>query len=298
MKIWIYQIRNKVNNKIYIGSTNNLKRRWESHIYQLKNNIHHSIKLQKAWNKYGEDNFEFSIIEEFNSDNEDDKYIKEQYYLDLYESYTDKGYNMSNIADTRKLFKRINSENTVFTKITKEVAIAIKRELCETDKQQKEIAEEFGVSLATVNNIARIRTWANYGVEYNEVLKDKLKERKAKHGYGYLSQYEDKVLDMYFNKGMTHTQIANELGISRNNCSEITKMERMRMEGHVRECECCGEDFIQNWYKNKRGKKVYAHQQKYCNKCAKGVDRKKSKERQRKRRKKMREDNNENQKSI
>ena len=288
MKIWIYQIRNKVNNKIYIGSTNNLERRWENHIYQLKNNIHHSIKLQKAWNKYGEDNFEFSIIEEFNSDNEDDKYIKEQYYLDLYESYTDKGYNMSNVADTRKLFKRIKSENSVFTKITKEVAIAIKRELCETDKQQKEIAEEFNVTRGVVSNIANLNTWANYGEEYNEILK------KKKKSIGYLDDYKEQVLDMYFNKSMTHVQIAEELGLTQNNCSEITKLERMRREGHVRECECCGEDFIQNWYKNKRGKKVYAHQQKYCNKCAKGVDRKKSKERQRKRRKELREDNDEN----
>ena len=288
MKIWIYQIRNKVNNKIYIGSTNNLERRWKSHIYQLKNNIHHSIKLQKAWDKYGEDNFEFSIIEEFNSDNEDDKYIKEQYYLDLYEPYTDKGYNMSNVADTRKLFKRIKSENSVFTKITKEVAIAIKRELCETDKQQKEIAEEFNVSRGVVSNIANLNTWANYGEEYNEILK------KKKKSIGYLDDYKEQVLDMYFNKSMTHVQIAEELGLTQDNCSEITKLERMRREGHVRKCECCGEDFIQNWHKDKRGKKVYAHQQKYCNKCAKGVNRKKSKERQRKRRKELREDNNEN----
>lgn len=280
MKIWIYQIRNKVNNKIYIGSTNNLERRWESHIYQLKNNIHHSIKLQKAWDKYGEDNFEFSIIEEFNSDNEDDKYIKEQYYLDLYESYTDKGYNMSNIADTRKLFKRIKSENSVFTKITKEVAITIKRELCETDKQQQEIAEEFNVSRGVVSHIARLESWVNYGEEYNEILKEK------KRTTGYLKNYKEQVLDMYFNKGMSHVQIAEELGLTQDNCSEITKLERMRREGHVRECECCGEDFIQNWYKNKRGKKVYTHQQKYCNKCAKEVDRKKSKERQRKKRSK------------
>ena len=30
---------------------------------QLKNNKHHSIKLQRAWDKYGEENFEFKIEE-------------------------------------------------------------------------------------------------------------------------------------------------------------------------------------------------------------------------------------------
>ena len=283
MKIWIYQIKNKVNNKIYIGSTINLERRWENHIYQLKNNIHHSIKLQKAWNKYGEDNFEFSIIEEFNSDNEDDKYIKEQYYLDLYEPYTDKGYNMSDVADTRKVFKRINSENSVFTKITKEVAIAIKRELCETDKQHKEIAEEFNVGRSVVSNIANLNTWVNYGEEYNEILKEK------KKNIVYLKNYEEQVLDMYFNKGMTHAQIAEELGLSRNNCSEITKMERMRRKGLVKKCECCGQEFIKNSYKTKTGRKKYVYNQKYCSKCAKIKQLKWQKESMKKKRNKLTE---------
>ena len=58
----IYAIINKVNNSKYIGSSINIKERWRLHIHRLKNNIHHNIHLQRAWEKYGEGNFEFIIL--------------------------------------------------------------------------------------------------------------------------------------------------------------------------------------------------------------------------------------------
>lgn len=63
MKV-IYKIVNKVNGKIYIGSTINYKRRIKVHLSRLDKNDHHSIKLQNSYNKYGIDNFEFEILEE------------------------------------------------------------------------------------------------------------------------------------------------------------------------------------------------------------------------------------------
>jgi group I intron endonuclease len=59
---YIYSIQNKVNGKCYIGSTNNLKRRWAEHKATLRGNKHHSFILQRAWNKYGEDNFKFKLL--------------------------------------------------------------------------------------------------------------------------------------------------------------------------------------------------------------------------------------------
>lgn len=75
----IYQIINKVNGNIYIGSASYINRRINNHFYNLKNNKHHSIHLQRAWNKYGKEVFEFQVIEEC----EKDKLIeREQYYID------------------------------------------------------------------------------------------------------------------------------------------------------------------------------------------------------------------------
>jgi len=59
----IYIIRNLVNNKIYIGSSVNIKRRFSQHKSTLRHNTHRNKHLQNAWNKYGEINFEFVILE-------------------------------------------------------------------------------------------------------------------------------------------------------------------------------------------------------------------------------------------
>lgn len=58
----IYKITNIINNKIYIGSSTDIKKRWHGHKYDLRKNKHCNTHLQNAWNKYGEDNFKFEII--------------------------------------------------------------------------------------------------------------------------------------------------------------------------------------------------------------------------------------------
>lgn len=64
MKSGIYEIKNRVNGKRYIGSSNNITRRWRQHRHCLRNNRHRNDYLQKAYNKYGEENFTFSVVVE------------------------------------------------------------------------------------------------------------------------------------------------------------------------------------------------------------------------------------------
>lgn len=59
----IYTITNKENGNFYIGSSVNLKKRWKRHKSNLRTNKHDNAHLQRAWNKYGEDCFEFSVLE-------------------------------------------------------------------------------------------------------------------------------------------------------------------------------------------------------------------------------------------
>ena len=58
----IYQIRNKIDGNIYIGSTKNFDDRHTKHFGFLRRNKHHNIHLQRAWNRYGEDNFIFESL--------------------------------------------------------------------------------------------------------------------------------------------------------------------------------------------------------------------------------------------
>jgi group I intron endonuclease len=95
-KIGVYKITNIRNNKVYIGSSNNILFRWEQHKILLRANRHYNPRLQKAWDTYGERSFQFKIIKRTTLK----KLLKvEQYYIDKFESYKPKnGYNISRIA--------------------------------------------------------------------------------------------------------------------------------------------------------------------------------------------------------
>ncbi len=64
----VYQIRNLKNNKIYVGSSVNIKKRFAEHKSSLRKNKSTNIILQAAWNKYGEHNFIFEILKKCRPD--------------------------------------------------------------------------------------------------------------------------------------------------------------------------------------------------------------------------------------
>lgn len=93
-KIGVYKILNKTNQKYYIGSTiDSFSKRLEHHYHALLRGNHKNSHLQNAWNKYGEESFEFIILEicEFEQVRE-----REQFYIDLIPE--NMGYNINPIA--------------------------------------------------------------------------------------------------------------------------------------------------------------------------------------------------------
>lgn len=59
----IYQIRNLLDGKVYIGSSSRMRHRWVMHRSLLRRGLHHSARLQRAWIKHGEENFVFEVLE-------------------------------------------------------------------------------------------------------------------------------------------------------------------------------------------------------------------------------------------
>jgi len=105
----IYKIKNTINNNNYIGSAKNIKRRWDRHRCGLRNNKHENIILQRAWNKYGEENFVFEIIEECNIN---DLLSLEQTYLNLKPKYNigitaSGGDNLTNNPNKNEIINRM-----------------------------------------------------------------------------------------------------------------------------------------------------------------------------------------------
>jgi group I intron endonuclease len=88
----VYSIVNLVSNNFYIGSTKNLRRRMHLHIRMLRKNHHHSIILQRSFNKRSIEVFQVEILEKVEDAN--CLLIREQYYLDLLKPT----YNVAKIA--------------------------------------------------------------------------------------------------------------------------------------------------------------------------------------------------------
>lgn len=90
-------IKNHINNKIYVGKTSgNYKYRWNNHIKisQGKGSYAKYIKypIHLAISKYGIDNFSFSVLESFFT--EDEAYAAEIMYIQKFDSIKN-GYNLS-----------------------------------------------------------------------------------------------------------------------------------------------------------------------------------------------------------
>lgn len=91
----IYVILNCVNGKAYLGSTGDFKVRRNVHFSELRNGKHGNKHLQRAWNKYGEDNFTIFPIEKFNKIPSDTLLKKEAEYIKQYDlTNRDRGYNI------------------------------------------------------------------------------------------------------------------------------------------------------------------------------------------------------------
>ena len=107
----IYSIKNNINGKMYIGQSVHIYSRWSSHKSKLRKGIHGNPYLQNAWNKYGEDNFTFSIIKQCDKF-ELDKY--EIYYINYYNSLNGKfGYNLDYGGNTHKIRSKETIEKIV-----------------------------------------------------------------------------------------------------------------------------------------------------------------------------------------
>lgn len=88
MSIGIYKITNLLNNKHYIGQSINIENRF----YMHKNFYHKDSYVDQEINKYGLNNFEFTIIELCEKYELDEKEI---YYIQNYNSLYPNGYNLT-----------------------------------------------------------------------------------------------------------------------------------------------------------------------------------------------------------
>lgn len=181
MKSGIYIFTNKVNQKCYIGSAANLTHRRGDHLSMLRNNKHHSVHFQRAFNKHGEDNFIWSVLERVQD--KGNLILKEQYYIDLLSPE----YNICKIAGSSIGLKRseetckkiglakIGNTNWLGKSRPKETRDKISKSLQgNTCKRGTKVSDQARINITKGNmcKIARLGT-TKYG-SVDQILNDKV----------------------------------------------------------------------------------------------------------------------------
>lgn len=185
----VYKITNQIDGNFYIGSTNNLIKRYYTHINHIRNNKSTCVKLIRAVNKHGENNFTFEILCECSTE----EILKtEQSYIDSLKPT----YNIAKIAGSNfgikrteevKIKKSISQKKNwqdesyrskhlknlsnnwkcgsshKMAKLTDEQVIIIKKELS-SGLFPKQVADKLNLSYHSIKDIYRGKTWKHINI--------------------------------------------------------------------------------------------------------------------------------------
>ncbi len=192
----IYEIRNLVNDKIYIGSSYHIYNRWSQHRQFLKKNIHNNKHLQRAWNKYSEEYFKFSIIEKIIIT---DSFInmknliieREQYWIDETRCCNrDMGYNIAT-----KAYSKLGVKDSEEVRKKKSTAML--------QPKRRKIASE---AMTNTNN-----------KRYKELGKDMCINNSL------LNEIKVKEIDKYLYEGLSDSEIGEKFGVQYYIISDIRR---------------------------------------------------------------------------
>jgi group I intron endonuclease len=165
MATGVYVIRNSVSGNIYIGSSSrDICARFHEHRCSLRKNNHDNSHLQHAWNKYGEDNFTFSTLEECTPEQ---CIEREQWWMDFLKPE----YNIAPIAGSTRGFR--HTEETKWrlgeAKRGKKLTEETKQRMSEA-KRGKKLTEETTQRMSQ----AQLGNKKNLGKSLSEETKAKL----------------------------------------------------------------------------------------------------------------------------
>ena len=152
LMIGIYCFTNKISNKKYIGQSRDLETRKKSHLrnYDNPNLVTYNGLFYRAIRKYGIDNFDYEIL--YKEDNFLSQNVLnelEHYYIKLYDSYGENGYNMNEGGRFTSSEKALNAEQ----------AKSIQEEILNSELSFIDISKKYNVSESTISMINKGIIW-------------------------------------------------------------------------------------------------------------------------------------------
>jgi len=155
----IYKITNKLNNKCYIGQSNNPMERWKQHKFRaIKAEDKGKSAIHDALREVGIDNFIFEIIGWFKNYNE-----KEKYFINYYNSLIPNGYNILKGGEEPPHKYGEEHHNSVHSQSLVDKIID---DLLSHKYTQKEIENKYQTNQPLITSINRGITHRRPGIEY------------------------------------------------------------------------------------------------------------------------------------
>lgn len=201
----IYCIENIITNKKYIGQSINIKDRWSKHKSELNHQTHDNDYLQKAWNKYGENNFKFYIIERCNIKDLDEKEI---YYIEYYNTLNrNYGYNLKSGGQCNG------------SQVTDYVKEKLSKALKKTYANNEEIRE--------MRRKAALAQWSN-----PEIKAKILKENNGMYGKHHTAEAKKKISEKRMGKPSPHRNTTPVLCVELNKTFQdaVTACEKLGLK--------------------------------------------------------------------
>jgi predicted GIY-YIG superfamily endonuclease len=234
----IYMLYCTSNDKCYIGSALNIKARLLKHTSYLKRNCHHSLKLQRAYNKYSIASFKIGILELCT---ENELRVKEEKWINHVDSFKN-GFNNTNICRVTPSFKMTSGQikKAILKSQLKVVALNFEGNLEYTFESVSAAARHFRTSSSNISRCCQGK--------FNQI-KD--------HIFKYESKYDSTIDNSYTpekriftqehknkiglaNKGKKNTQHQIDTLISRSS----KKIKRLAVDSYKEEVyasmkDCC-----------------------------------------------------------
>lgn len=222
----IYKIVNKTNGKYYVGSSNDITGnfgRWYEHKWELKRKSHHNDYLQRSWDKYGENEFDWIVIETVP---ENQLLIIEQRYLDVAKTEQDRCYNLTFDATAPTRSMNEESKKRMIEKLKRHFSIPSNNPMYGKHHTKK---SRLKMALSRIGKAP-----SNKGVPMSDVqkkelsrkAKERLKNPKQNPSYDHTKHYfvNEKTQDT-FNGTMYDFRM--NLGLDRSKVSSL-------VNGHLR----------------------------------------------------------------
>ena len=207
---FIYKITNNLNGKVYIGQTNNPKRRFQEHKMMGYESNSNKV-LYQAFQKYGLENFSFEIIEQVSNYNE-----REKYWIQYYNCLVPNGYNMTEGGDEPPIKK---GENSHYCTHSEQEVFFIKKILKDTNVPLKDIGKTFNYDTTSINKINLGKMWfdekENYPLRKNNTINSK-KDRALN------------IINDLLNSNMTQKQIAEKYQVGRTTVTAINNGQNFK----------------------------------------------------------------------